>query len=820
MANKYNDIMVQVLDRMKTIAIKNKCETIETIHLTKSLYEQKDSYGYKILSNAKITQKSINEEIKKVGQKSDAVYNNINAPMYSVLLNSILDEAHEAMEVTKEKEISSAHIVLACLKIKQGALYNFIQEYFAKYQPTILYEIADFYKVQVKILKRYIESSKREKVYSGDTKKSKLLESYTVDMVEKARRGELDKVVGREDEMTRVIQILSRRSKNNPCLIGDPGVGKTAVVEGLAQRLADDDVPNILRGKHILTLDLSAMVAGSKYRGEFEERIKNVINEVKNSGNIILFLDEIHTLIGAGSSEGSLDAANILKPALSRGEIQIIGATTSNEYKKYFEKDAALERRFQPVAIDEPSIEETISILNGIKHYYEDHHNVTISEEVIEYAVKLSERYINDRRLPDKAIDIIDEACAKKNIGLYTPNADTFEITKQIKQLFNKREEYVLKNDFENAKIVKFEIDKLKVKLKKMQSKEKIATLSLDTEDVAAVISLWTKIPVNKLNTTEATRLVNLEKILHERVVGQEEAVRAISKSIRRNRVGIGSRKRPIGSFLFLGPTGVGKTELSKALAEAMFGDENKMVRVDMSEYMEKYSVSKMIGAAPGYVGYEEGGQLSDKIRKNPYSVILFDEIEKAHPDVFNILLQILDDGHITDSFGRKVDFKNTIIIMTSNAGAGSILEPKKLGFNATDDAKADYEHMKSVVMDEIKHIFKPEFLNRIDDIIVFHSLTKEDMSPIIDIMINALNKNIKESIGIELCLDESAKKMIIDKSYDKKYGARPLRRAIQDTIEDELADLYLAGKLPKDKKMYVYDVDGKLKFYQSKRKK
>ena len=649
----------------------------------------------------------------------------------------------------------------------------------------------------------------------GKAKPPMLIDTYSVDMTELAKSDKLDPVIGREDEIQRLIQVLSRRTKNNPCLIGEPGVGKTAVVEGLAARIVNGDVPDSLKGKRLLNLDLSGMVAGSKYRGEFEERIKKVISEVKNSGNIILFMDEIHTMIGAGGAEGSMDAANILKPSLSRGEIQLIGATTIEEYRKYIEKDAALERRFQPVKVTEPTLDETVAILYGLKERYENHHNVVITDEAIESAVRLSERYINDRNLPDKAIDVIDEAASRVSINATNKPKELKTVEEEIKTLEVQKEKAILACDFDEAMNIK---EKLAKKYKKQERLEKAyeaqranASDKVTAEEVAEVISLWTKIPLKKLAATEAEKLIKLEEVLHERVVGQEEAVSSLAKAIRRGRVGIKDPKRPIGSFLFLGPTGVGKTELSKALAQAMFGSEEFLIRIDMSEYMEKHSVSKMIGSPPGYVGFEDGGQLSERVRRNPYSVVLFDEIEKAHPDVFNILLQILDDGHITDSNGRKIDFKNTVIIMTSNAGASSIADSKKLGFSVNTDEKQDYESMKSKVMDEVKRLFKPEFINRIDDIIVFHSLTKENMKQIIDIMLASLNKVVKENIGITINMDDAAKERIIEDSFDSKYGARPLRRALQSRVEDKVADLILSRGSKKLKNIYVTCVDGEL---------
>ena len=649
-----------------------------------------------------------------------------------------------------------------------------------------------------------------------------VIEQYCTDMTARAEEGKQDPVVGREEEMYRLMQVLSRRTKNNPCLIGEPGVGKTAVVEGLAQRIAAGDVPDTIADKRVMTLDLSGMVAGSKYRGEFEERIKKVIAEVVEAKDVILFIDEIHTIIGAGGAEGALDASNILKPSLARGELQLIGATTINEYRKYIEKDSALERRFQPVTVDEPSEEESIAILKGLRSRYEEHHRVEITDDALEAAVKLSSRYINDRFLPDKAIDLIDEAASKVRLSNYTKPSKIKDYEAQIDDLEEEKESAIRDEAYEKAGDIKKKQEKLKEKirltLEKWEKEKETRKLVVGENEVADVVAGWTKIPVKKLAQEESERLKNLEGILHERVVGQEEAVTAVSKAIRRGRIGLKDPKRPIGSFLFLGPTGVGKTELSKALAEAMFGTESSLIRVDMSEYMEKHSVSKMIGSPPGYVGYEEGGQLSEKVRRNPYSVILFDEIEKAHPDVFNILLQVLDDGHITDAQGRKIDFKNTIIIMTSNAGAENIIAPKRLGFGVATDAKADHEFMKGRVMEEVKRLFKPEFLNRIDEIIVFHQLTKEHMKGIADIMLRGIEKRSKEQLGITLTVNEAAKDLLIDKGYDDKYGARPLRRTIQSLLEDKMAEEILDGKLKKGVNVEVDCEEGKLTFTVKKK--
>ena len=652
----------------------------------------------------------------------------------------------------------------------------------------------------------------------GDRKtKQSTLEQYSRDLTALAREGKLDPVVGRDEEIRRVIQILSRRTKNNPCLVGEPGVGKTAVVEGLAARIVAGEVPFTVQNKRLLTLDLSGMVAGSKYRGEFEERIKKVIKEVTDDGNIILFLDELHTIIGAGGAEGAIDASNIMKPSLARGEIQLIGATTIAEYRKYIEKDAALERRFQPVTVEEPTEEEAVRILEGIKGKYEAHHHVTITPEAVEAAVRLSSRYINDRNLPDKAIDLIDEAAASVRLHALDVPDKIREISDKILEMDQEMERAIRMEAFAQMAEIKMQQDALMKKkerlLKKREKREEENTLSIGENEIAEVVAQWTKIPVQKLAEKESERLLKLEKTLHKRVIGQEEAVTAVAKAIRRGRVGLKDPNRPIGSFLFLGPTGVGKTELSKALAEAMFGSEDAMIRVDMSEYMEGHSVSKMIGSPPGYVGFEEGGQLSEKVRRNPYSVVLFDEIEKAHPDVFNVLLQVLDDGHITDSKGRKVSFKNTVLIMTSNAGAQRIVDPKNLGFATEKSETKDYEKMKSNVMEEVKRSFKPEFINRIDDIIVFHQLNNENMKEIVNLLASNLYKRCENQLGIHLTITAALKEHLVKKYADNKMGARPLKRAIQSVVEDALAEEILLKKVVPGDKVSAGFKNGKVVF-------
>jgi len=625
------------------------------------------------------------------------------------------------------------------------------------------------------------------------------LDQYSRDLTKAAEEGTLDPVVGRDREINRVMQILSRRTKNNPCLIGEPGVGKTAIAEGLAQRISWGLVPNTIRGKRLVVLDLSAMVAGSKYRGEFEERIKNVVKEVARSRNILLFIDELHTIVGAGDAEGALDASNILKPSLSRGEIQIIGATTIDEYRKYIEKDAALERRFQPVTVEEPTGEETLEILKGLRPYYEKHHGVQITDEALKAAVTLSERYISDRRLPDKAIDLMDEGASKIQLGGFQITEGMILEEQTIRELGREKEEAIIKGDMVRAKEIQKEQDEKEAG--QVRAKERFdqkcarRNLSVDENTIASVVSDWTKIPVARLEEAESKRLSKLEAVLHKRIIGQEEAVTAVASAVKRGRVGLKDPKRPIGSFLFLGPTGVGKTELSKALAEAVFGSEQSMIRVDMSEYMEKHSVSKMIGSPPGYVGYDEAGQLSEQVRRHPYSVVLFDEIEKAHPDVFNILLQVLDEGHITDAHGHKVDFKNTCIIMTSNVGAQAIVDPKKLGFGAKDDAAKDYERMKDGVMSEVKRLFRPEFLNRIDEILVFHPLSPAEVEKIVDLLLKDLVKRAKEQLSIRLTIAPAVRKYIAETGFSEKFGARPLKREIQTKIEDEVSELVLKGE-------------------------
>ena len=789
---------------------------VGTEHLLIGLLQEGTGVAARVLEENGVEESKVVELVSQLISPNTSVQMAENAA-YTPRARRVIENSYREAVRFKAAQIGTEHILIAILREGDCVASRLLNTMGISVQ-----------KLYIDLLAAMGEDapSIKDEMQRGNSGKrgssTPALDSYSRNLTQMALDGKLDPVIGREHEIQRVIQILSRRTKNNPCLIGEPGVGKTAVVEGLAQRIAAGDVPDTIADKRVMTLDLSGMVAGSKYRGEFEERIKKVIAEVVEAKDVLLFIDEIHTIIGAGGAEGALDASNILKPSLARGELQLIGATTINEYRKYIEKDSALERRFQPVTVDEPSEEESIAILKGLRSRYEEHHRVEITDDALEAAVKLSSRYINDRFLPDKAIDLIDEAASKVRLSNYTKPSKIKDYEAQIDDLEEEKESAIRDEAYEKAGDIKKKQEKLKEKirltLEKWEKEKETRKLVVGENEVADVVAGWTKIPVKKLAQEESERLKNLEGILHERVVGQEEAVTAVSKAIRRGRIGLKDPKRPIGSFLFLGPTGVGKTELSKALAEAMFGTESSLIRVDMSEYMEKHSVSKMIGSPPGYVGYEEGGQLSEKVRRNPYSVILFDEIEKAHPDVFNILLQVLDDGHITDAQGRKIDFKNTIIIMTSNAGAENIIAPKRLGFGVATDAKADHEFMKGRVMEEVKRLFKPEFLNRIDEIIVFHQLTKEHMKGIADIMLRGIEKRSKEQLGITLTVNEAAKDLLIDKGYDDKYGARPLRRTIQSLLEDKMAEEILDGKLKKGVNVEVDCEEGKLTFTVKKK--
>ena len=790
MKELYTDKAKQVLKYAKKISRTLGHSYTGTEHILLGLIRQKESLAGIVLEGFKVDEPKVLDYIDQLIAPVELTTLE-QASEYTPRAEKILEDARSEADRFHKKKIGTEHLLIAILKDFECIA--------AKLLKTLGVNARDVYMEVLNSMGEEGREYKEEQAKENQMReKGSDLARYSRDLTELAEAHKLDPVIGRKDEIKRLIQILSRRTKNNPCLVGEPGVGKSAIVEGLAQAIAAGNVPDNMRGKRLIMLDLTSMVAGTKYRGEFEERIKNVIDEVRLNGNFLLFIDEIHTMIGAGGAEGAMDASNILKPYLSRGEIQLIGATTIAEYRKYIEKDPALERRFQPVSVEEPTEEMTVKILAGLRSEFEEHHQVTITDEALEAAAKLAERYINDRFLPDKAIDVIDEAAARVRLGSVKKDSYDYTGEEKLAQLYQLREEKIFAEDYEAAKALKAEIDGLE----EMIEKEKKASgkgrknLQVTVGDVEAVISGWTKIPVEKLAAKESERLKNMESILHRRVVGQEEAVTAVSKAVKRGRIGLKDPKRPIGSFLFLGPTGVGKTELSKALAEVLFGSENSMIRVDMSEYMEKHSVSKMIGSPPGYVGHDDGGQLSEKVRRNPYSVILFDEIEKAHPDVFNILLQVLDDGRITDSQGRVVDFKNTVIIMTSNAGANAIISPKKLGFGAKEDAKADYERMKAGVMEEVKRIFKPEFLNRIDDMIVFHTLKEEHLKKIVGLLQKELCKRCKEQMGIELVFRSTVKNLIVEEGRDEKYGARPLKRAMQTKVEDALTDEILSGNI------------------------
>ena len=739
-----------------------------------------------------------------------------NPDGYTPRALAVLESSEKEASFFQMDEIGTEHILLSLLRDVECVATRLLHTMGIQLQKLYM-EIMGIMGADEETYKAYLQEVKASKSRQKSSA-TPMLDQYSRDLTEQASQGELDPVIGREEEIKRIIQILSRRTKNNPCLIGEPGVGKTAIAEGLAQKIVAGAVPRTIQDKRVVTLDLASMVAGSKYRGEFEERIKKVIKEVMDCSDVLLFIDELHTIIGAGGAEGAMDASNILKPSLSRGEIQLIGATTIEEYRKYIEKDPALERRFQPVTVEEPTEEEAIEILKGLRPSYEKHHRVMITDDAIESAVKYSMRFISDRFLPDKAIDLIDEAASKVQLKGYQVPANLEELQNEVFELAQEKEDAIKEGDFDEAARIKKEQEAKEKKLTSLRSriekKNAAKQLMVEEPDVAEVVSMWTKIPVQKLAEKETHRLLRLEQTLHQRVIGQDEAVTAVAKAIKRGRVGLKDPKRPIGSFLFLGPTGVGKTELSKAVAETVFGSEQAMIRVDMSEYMEKHSVSKLVGSPPGYVGYEEGGQLSEKVRRNPYSVILFDEIEKAHPDVFNILLQVLDDGHITDAQGRKIDFKNTILIMTSNAGAQSIISPKKLGFAAVDDEKHNYNVMKGNVMEEVRRMFKPEFLNRIDEIIVFHSLNKENIKSIVGLLLKEFTKRCKEQMNITLNVRDSVKSFISEEGFDDKYGARPLKRAIQNKIEDVLAEEILEGKVKSGDTVSVGLSNKEIKFY------
>ena len=816
-SSRFTRQTIEAIGYAKDVAIDLGMDYIGTEHILAGIAKVTDGVAANILYNYNLMYKDIINAIEddmgiKSRVRSKTRAKNI---MPSNRAHVLLGRAAEEAASQGIPQIGTEHILLAILADPDCEAHCILASFGINLKKVCV-DILNLTNRDANEVKNYIKPAKRGRS-AAQASPIPTLEKYGRDLTAEAKANKLDPVVGRENEIGRIIQILSRRTKNNPCLIGEPGVGKTAIVEAIAWRICEGTVPKTMAGKRIFSLDLSGAVAGSKYRGEFEERLKNIIDEVQNSGNIILFIDEIHTIVGAGGAEGSMDASNILKPSLTKGNLQVIGATTISEFRKYFEKDAALERRFQPVTVEEPTEEQAVEILKGLKSAYEDFHNVTISDEAIRAAVKLSSRYINDRNLPDKAIDLIDEACSKMRIREVPKPKSVKDKEIDVAELNLELEMCVRHADFKSATEIKKQLDKAQNKLNKAIAKwegtEEEFRPIITENSIEEVVAMWTGIPVTRLEKNEQKRLLDLEKVLHKRMIGQEEAVSAVAKAVRRGRVGLKNPNRPIGSFLFLGPTGVGKTELSKTFAEAVFGTEDSIIRVDMSEYMEKHSVSKLIGSPPGYVGFEDGGQLSDKVRQNPYSVVLFDEIEKAHPDVFNVLLQVLDDGHITDSKGRKVSFKNTIIIMTSNAGANRIVDPKHLGFSQGDTEKADYEKMKANVMEEVKLMFRPEFLNRIDDIIVFHTLSESEVKSIVSLMLKNLAKQVKEQMDIALSFTSSLKTYLAKESYDKKFGARPLRRMIQNKVEDMLAEEVLAEKVKAGDKVTVGYKSNKVAF-------
>ena len=806
----------KALELAHAAAAECKHSYVGTEHILLGLLTEQEGTAGKVMRSMGADADQLTELIEKLIAPTDIAVVP-GKPSLSPRAESLLRAAEEEAVSMGHEKIGTEHILLAMLRqtncVGTRLLYTMgiqIQKLYASVLTAMGY---DNDSINMEFQNARMGQGRR----SGATP---FLDQYSRDLTALAAEGKLDPVIGRDRETGRLLQIISRRTKNNPCLVGEPGVGKTAIVEGLAQKIVSGNVPESMKDMRLVVLDMAGMVAGSKYRGEFEERIRNVVDEVRETGGILLFIDELHTIIGAGGAEGALDASNILKPSLSRGEIQIIGATTLEEYRKYIEKDAALERRFQPVTVEEPSVEESVSILKGLRPYYESHHKVRITDEAIEAAVSMSERYISDRFLPDKAIDVIDEAAAKVRLGSSGADGGKIEkLEKQIAELKETKEKAIREADIEAAREAQKKQNNLENRIDKLRNSPDGNAMQVTEDHVASVISDWTGIPVQRLTDSETKRLARLENELHKRVIGQDEAVKAVSQAVKRGRVGLKDPRRPIGSFLFLGPTGVGKTELSKALAEAVFGSEQSMIRVDMSEYMEKHSVSKLIGSPPGYVGYEEGGQLSEKVRRNPYSVILFDEIEKAHPDVFNILLQVLDDGHITDAHGRKVDFKQTIIIMTSNAGAQTIIEPKRLGFVSGDQEAKDYERMKTGVMEEVRRIFKPEFLNRIDEIMVFHTLGREEIRSIVGILLKELQARCLEQLNITLNVTPKARDILCESGYDSKYGARPLKRAIQTKIEDRLANEILEGKVHRGDTVTVKGKDKTLTFTAEKLK-
>ena len=810
MYDKFTENARNAINLARESAFRLSHNYIGTEHLLIGLL-QVDGVARKVLAENGVSVEKVLELVNQLIAPSNGV-EMMDGGNFTPRAKRILEQSYKEAARLMATLVGTEHILIALIKEPDCIAIRLLNTLGVNIQKVYI-DILAASGIDVSTAKNEYAAGKNKG--RGKASATPTLDQYSRDLTEYAREGKLDPVIGRETEIQRVVQILSRRTKNNPCLIGEPGVGKTAIAEGLALKIIEGNIPDTIKEKRVVTLDLSGMVAGSKYRGEFEERIKKVINEVIENGNVLLFIDEIHTIIGAGGAEGAIDASNILKPSLARGELQIIGATTREEYRKYIEKDAALERRFQPVVVEEPSEREAIQILFGLRDKYEAHHKVRITDSALEASVKLSSRYINDRYLPDKAIDLMDEAASKVRLSAFTSSPRIKELEEKIRRLEEEKEKAIKQEAYERAGEIKKQQETAQEELEKEklldEKSKQEKQLVVSENEIADIISSWTKIPVRKLQEEEAQRLQNLENILHERVVGQEEAVAAVAKAIRRGRVGLKDPNRPIGSFLFLGPTGVGKTELSKALAEAMFGSENSIIRVDMSEYMEKHSISKLIGSPPGYIGYDEGGQLSEKVRQNPYSVILFDEVEKAHPDVFNILLQVLDDGHITDSQGRRVSFKNTIIIMTSNAGAQNIVEPKHLGFTSATDEKEDYKRMRDGVMDEVKRIFKPEFINRIDEIIVFHSLSKDNIKEIVSIMLRTIAKRIKAQMNIDMETGKEAVNHLAEVGFDPKFGARPLRRAIQTNIEDKMAEEILAGNIKEGDSVSIEYLDNEM---------
>ena len=785
---------------------------IGTEHILYGLVKEGSGVASQVLNMQKVTAENVVEEIEVLIGKGDKSQNRGEIG-FTPRSKRIIENAFLEARKLGSEFIGTEHLLIGIMREGDSVAVRIMID--LNINPQKLYN--EIVKVINEDENAGVSEKQSKGKGGGSYNQTPTLNQYGTDLTKKATEGKLDPVIGRKDEIQRVIQILSRRTKNNPCLIGEPGVGKTAVAEGLAEKIIAEDVPEMLKNKRVVSLDIASMIAGAKYRGDFEERIKKCLEEVKKAGDVILFIDEVHTIVGAGSAEGAVDAANILKPLLARGEVQIIGATTLNEYRKYIEKDSALERRFSPVTVGEPTNEETIEILKGIRDRYEAHHNVKITDEAIKAAVELSTRYINDRFLPDKAIDLVDEAASRVKMRTYTQPDTLKKLEEEISAMNKEKDDAIKVQDFEKAAglrdKIKVEKEKLQKEKEKWESKNTKSITTLTEEDIAEVVASWTGVPVKKLTQTENEKLRNLEQTLHQRVIGQNEAVDAVAKAIRRGRVGLKDPNRPIGSFLFLGPTGVGKTELSKALAESLFGNEDAMIRIDMSEYMEGHSVSKLIGSPPGYVGFDEGGQLTEKIRRKPYSVILFDEIEKAHPDVMNMLLQILDDGRLTDAQGRTVNFKNTVIIMTSNIGARLITDKTTLGFSAGDkneESQKEYETIKKDVMGELKKQFRPEFINRIDEIIVFHKLNDEDIKQIIDIMLNQVKKRMKAK-DIELEIDDSVKELIAKKGVDTNYGARPLKRAIQNILEDKIAEEILDGNIKPNKKAVIKAEDDKI---------